>query len=105
MTRNLVLLLTSGHTVRIALEDIDLDDGDLTIEAAGEFVSSRVAVAVNPFELNITKNEFGGIVDLRMAKGDVVFAFVENVLLPDLDKGPDDYQRITVEGPGTVVQY
>lgn len=95
--RNLVLLLSSGHTVRIALRENDLtasldSDPTIGIPEMSTFLDLP-AVLAKP--------------DLR--GGEVLLAYVENPSLPySTGNGitpPDDYQRITVEGPGTVVQY
>lgn len=90
--RNLVLLLSSGHTVRIALRDDDLTgNGGPTGDEVRELLTDMPSVVVGVFPT-------------------WEFAYVENTTLPEFREGssdlmPNDYQRITVEGPGTVVQY
>lgn len=98
-TRNLVLLLSSGHTVRIALRGDDLNgNGGPTFRETDALIDEMPAIVVSPFAT-------GG------EPGAVVFSYVEDPSLPTYDASdgsmspPNDHQRITVEGPGTVVQY
>lgn len=107
--RNLVLLLSSGHTVRIALRD---SDAPADIESAGALMNQLAAVATNPFDKELIRAstfEAAGIT--KFVPGRVVMAYIEDPTLPDLfpsgmdRESPNDFQRITVEGPGTVVQY
>ncbi len=75
--RNLVLLLASGHTVRVKLRD-----GDLTTHLGHSdvrlFLEAMPATALIPFDGN---NEPVGL----------IMAYVE---------GPNDHQRIEVTSPG-----
>ena len=104
--RNLVLLLTSGHTVRIALRDDDLPADDTNIYNAqdlSDFLCNMPANIVVPTDCVADGSEPDG-------PGHVVMAYVEDLSLPSmLNTGgiapPNDFQRISVEGPGTVVQY
>lgn len=88
--RNLVLLLTSGHTVRIALRDDDRPTA--TQIGVLDFLERMSAVHL-------------------FVSTEIVFAYIEDPAPPMFDMNsttfepPNDLQRITVEGPGTVVQY
>jgi hypothetical protein len=93
--RNLVLLLTSGHTVRIELRDDDLTDdshGTLDIE---RFLDNMPAMCVIPFGTN---SQVSGL----------IMAYIENTTLPDWNteqsrfEPSDDFQRIDVSSPGDV---
>lgn len=90
-TRNLVLLLSSGHTVRIALRKDDLNGNG----------------GPTPQELNSFLEDLPALVGGRMEA--LVFSYIEDPSLPTYAIGkplaPNDLQRISVEGPGTVVQY
>lgn len=100
--RNLVLLLSSGHTVRIALREDDLTtsldhDPSISVPEMNEFLQSLPAFTCVP--------------DIR--SNDVMLAYIEDPSLSATVAGlhgpemapPNDFQRISVEGPGTVVQY
>lgn len=89
-TRNLVLLLSSGHTVRIALRENDLTgNGGPTFHETDALIDEMPAIVVSPFAT-------GG------EPGAVVLAYVEDIALPIYPDPPNDLQRITVEGPGAV---
>lgn len=83
MDRNLVLLLTSGHTVKIALRPDDLADNTDGIEEVSQFVSTLDAVRVSP--------------DMR---SDVVMSFIEDMTQATIDEEPNDFQRIDAYAPG-----
>lgn len=104
--RSLVLLLISGHTVRIALRDTDLPTiNDKPAHGADElshFLSSLPAFVLLPTDCVADGSEPDG-------PGLVVMAYVEDLTMPqfreDSPMPPNDFQRITAEGPGTVAQY
>lgn len=85
-TRNLVLLLSSGHTVRIALREADLNHmGNRGVRAVREMLKDMPAAQVIPDP-----------------EREITFAYVEDIALPIYPDPPNDLQRITVEGPGAV---
>lgn len=93
--RNLVLLLTSGHTVRIALrfDDLTTHRPGPTGDTVRALLTEMPAVVMGTFP-------------------QWTFAYIEDPTLPAMSsttpggfEPPNDLQRITVEGPGTVVQY
>lgn len=79
MNRNLVLLLASGHTVKIALRPDDLTDP--TLNNVTGFLETVPAV---------------GVYD----DGAITFAFVEDMISATLDDEPNDFQRIDAYSPG-----
>lgn len=90
--RNLVLLLRSGHTVRIALRENELT-GNVGVADVDGIMDRIPAICINPFPPVDVVGRF-------VYESPVIMAYVENPLLPNFDSGPDDYQRITVESPG-----
>jgi hypothetical protein len=97
--RQLVLLLRSGHTVRIRLNDDDLTDPDQGIPQFARFVSGLNALGVSPFERDMSFP--GG--HYRFVKGDVVMAYVHD-LHCNIDEPFNEFNRIDCDTPG-VVQY
>lgn len=96
--RNLVLLLTSGHTVRIKLRDDDLT-GPLNVRVIRDFFATMPAVGVVPFET--LKSDF----DTVLNPAGLLFAYVEDTTFPGFKPGgtefeePNDFQRIEAFGP------
>lgn len=96
--RNLVLLLTSGHTVRVKLRDDDLT-GPLNVRVIRDFFATMPAVGVVPFET--LKSDF----DTVLNPNGLLFAYIEDGTYPDYDPEtstftePNDFQRIEAFGP------
>lgn len=90
-TRNLVLLLSSGHTVRIALRE-----GDLTTSLDEDPI-------IGVPEMSALLEMPAVICKPAAGRGDVVMAYIEDPSLPTYAIGKplahSDLQRITVEGP------
>lgn len=90
MDRNLVLLLASGHTVKVALRPGDLaGDGGPTAEEVWHLLAELPAVALSPLT---------GTGD--MGRRNVVMAYVESMERPGIDDEPDELQRIDAYSPG-----
>jgi hypothetical protein len=95
--RNLVLLLASGHTVRVKLRDDDLT-GPLDVKSVCDFLDAMPATAVLPFITNGKADDPEGL----------LFAYVEDPVFPEWNTetrtfAPEsDYQRINVMSPGDV---
>jgi hypothetical protein len=84
MNRNLVLLLSSGHTVKIALRPDDLSiPGNRGVRAVRELLKDMPSVHVIP-EID----------------REVVMAFVEDMVQATVDEQPNDFQRIDAYSPG-----
>lgn len=84
MDRNLVLLLTSGHTVRIALKSGDLNNTENRgVRAVRELLKDMPAVHVVP--------------DVER---EVVMAFVEDMAQATVGEEPNEFQRIDAYSPG-----
>ncbi|MES2211384.1 MAG: hypothetical protein V4515_14570 [Chloroflexota bacterium] len=83
--RTLVLLLSSGHTVRIALREGDLaQNGGPTFMQMDNFIDSLDAVLVSPLAE-------------RRQPGAVVMAYVRD---DTVGLAPSDLDRISVMTPG-----
>jgi len=81
MDRNLVLLLASGHTVKIALKPDDLPTTTTDVSALHAFVRTLPAV---PF----------------IDWGQVAMAFIEDMAQATVDEEPNEFQRIDAYAPG-----
>lgn len=82
MDRNLVLLLSSGHTVKIALRPDDLTgNGGPTGDEVRELLTGMPSVVVGAFP-------------------GWIFAFVEDMEKATVDDEPNDFQRIDAYSPG-----
>jgi hypothetical protein len=84
-SRNLVLLLTSGHTVRIQLREDDFttsldDDPDIGTPELHAFLQMP-AILCTP----------------SIKNGDILMAYIES---PVQFGAPGDFQRITTQSPG-----
>ena len=85
--RSLVLLLSSGHTVRIVLRDDELTDEVSLYADAINLLDDMVAVAVTPFASDDTK-------------GDVIMAYVQDNATALTDH-ENEFNRITTLSPGS----
>lgn len=97
--RNLVLLLASGHTVRVELRDGDLT-GTLSVQLIRDFFVTMPAVGVVPFET--VKTDFKTVLN----PSGLLFAYVEDTTFPAMKPNghefaeSNDFQRIDVLSPG-----
>jgi hypothetical protein len=93
--RNLVLLLTGGHTVRIHLRDDDLTKYRTGRADVERFLDTMPAMTVIPFSGD---SEVNGL----------IMAYIEDPTFPAYVPGtlqfepPNDFQRIEVNSPGDV---
>lgn len=82
MNRNLVLLLSSGHTVKIGLRDNDLaGNGGPTSDEVRKFLLGLPAVVSGKLP-------------------DWTFAYIEDMTSPGVDDEPTELQRIDAYSPG-----
>lgn len=90
MDRNLVLLLGSGHTVKIALRPDDLPSGrSHGIQATADLVEGLSAVTVSPFGNPRVPDA-----------GHVMMAYIEDMTPATIDETPNEFQRIDSYSPG-----